>query len=159
MRITDQYFWNIVFLLLFGAFFTSSVIILEGNPTAALHTLTPFEFVILSLATFRLTRLFVHDKITAFFREQFYDAKKLKTGIVLEKPKSGARRTLADLMSCQWCFSMWAGAIIIFSYELTPYAWYPILVLALSGVSSFFQCVATYIGSKADVARHEAEGV
>lgn len=159
MRITDQYFWNIVFLLLFGAFFTSGIIILESNPAAALHTLTPFEFIILSLATFRLTRLFVHDKVTAFFREQFYDARNLKSGIVLEKPKKGARRTLADLMSCQWCFSMWAGAVIIFSYELTPYAWYPILILSLSGVGSFIQCIATYVGSKADVARHEAEGV
>ena len=159
MRITDQYFWNIVFLLLFGAFFTSSVIILEGNPQAALHSITPFEFIILSLATFRLTRLVVHDRITAFFREQFYNARSLKSGIILEKPKSGARRTLADLFSCQWCFSMWAGAVIIFSYELTPYAWYPILMLALSGVSALFQCIATYIGSKADMARHDAEGV
>ena len=49
--------------------------------------------------------------------------------------------------------------VIIFSYELTPYAWYPILILALSGVGTLFQSIATYVSAKADVARHEAEGV
>lgn len=138
---------------------TTGVIILEGNPESALHDITPFEFAILSLAAFRLTRLVVYDKITAFFREQFYNAKTLKTSVVLEKPKSGPRRTLADLLSCPWCFGMWAGATVVFFFELTPYAYYPILMLAISGVGTLLQLLANMVGWKAEESRKKSEEV
>lgn len=158
MRITDQYFWNIVFSALFLSFLVSGTIILETNATASLHNLTLSEFAILSLATFRLTRLFVYDKITAFFREQFYNARVTKTGTILEKPVTGARRTLADLLSCPWCFGVWAGTMVVFFYELTPYAWYPILILAISGVGSTLQIFVNMIGWKAEQLKNEVEG-
>ena len=129
---------------------SSDLIVLESIPTTSLHDISPFTFVILSLAAFRITRLFVYDKITAFFREQFYDAKVLKTGIILEKPKSGPRRTLADLMSCPWCFGMWSAALVIFFFELTTYAWYPILMLAISAMGTFIQILANMVGWKAE---------
>lgn len=158
MRITDQYFWNIVFSALFLSFLVSGTIILETNATASLHNLTLSEFAILSLATFRITRLFVYDKITAFFREQFYNARVTKTGTILEKPVTGARRTLADLFSCPWCFGVWAGTMVVFFYELTPYAWYPILILAISGVGSTLQIFVNMIGWKAEQLKNEVEG-
>lgn len=158
MRITDQYFWNFIFSALFLSLVVSGVIILESIPTAALHEFTPFEFIILSLATFRLTRLFVYDKITAFFREQFYDAKVLRGGgVVLEKPKGGPRRTIADLLSCPWCFGVWAGATVVFFYELTPYAWYPIIILAISSIGTLMQLTANMIGWKAEQLKNDVE--
>lgn len=158
MRITDQYFWNFIFGAFFLSFVVSGVIILESMPEAALHDLTPFELIVLSLAAFRMTRLFVYDKITAFLREQFYDAKNLKSaGVVLEKPKSGPRRTLADLFSCPWCFGMWAGATVVFFYELTPYAWYPIVILAVSALGSIFQILANMIGWRAEQLKNDVE--
>ncbi len=157
MRITDQYFWNILFSGFFLALLTTGIIILEGNPETALHDLSLFEFIILSLATFRLTRLMVYDKITAFFREQFYDAKVLKTSVVLEKPKSGPRRTLAALMSCPWCFGMWAAATVVFLYELTPYAYYPILMLAIASLGTLMQLAANMIGWKAEQLKKDVE--
>lgn len=158
MRITDQYFWNIIFGALFAAFLVSGTIILEDNPTAALHDISVFEFIILALATFRLTRLFVYDKITAFFREQFYNARVLKTGVVLEKPSTGPRRTLADLMSCPWCFGMWAATVVVFFYALTPYAWYPILILAISALGSLMQIFSNMIGWKAEGLKNDTGG-
>lgn len=150
MRFTDQYFWNIVFMAFFLSIVTTGVLILEGDPEGALHDISLFEFVLLSLASFRLTRLVVYDKITAFFREQFYNAKTLKKSVILEKPISGPRRTLADLLSCPWCFGMWAGATVVFFYELSPYAYYPILMLAISGVGTMLQLAANLVGWKAE---------
>jgi hypothetical protein len=157
MRITDQYFWNIVFGALFLSLITSGVIILEGNPESALHELTPFEFFLLALATFRLTRLFVYDKITAFFREQFYDAKVTKTAVTLQKPPHGPRRTLAELLSCPWCIGMWAGATVVFFYALTPYAWYPIVMLAVASVGTLMQLLANMIGWQAEHLKNSVE--
>lgn len=159
MRITDHYFWNFIFGLFFLYMVVWGSIILETVSYKPLGDMTPFEFVILSFATLRLTRLVVYDTITAFFREQFFDVKKTKTGIKLEKPASGPRRTLADLLTCPWCFGVWAGATVVFFYYLTSYAWFPILFLAISGAASLLQLLANMIGWKAEQLKEDIDSL
>ncbi len=132
-------------------------IILDGEVGERMRVLTAFDFVLMALATSRLTRLFVYDKITAFFREQFWDAVDTRGGYVLEKPVGGPRRTVADLLSCPWCVGVWAAATVSFFYLLTPYAFFPILFLALSTVSTLLQLIANLIGWKAEQAKQEVE--
>ncbi len=158
IKITDQYFWNIVFSVFFLGLIVMAAIILETESRVPLTELTVTDYVLLALATWRVTRLFVYDAITKFFREQFWDIVKVGKGYELEKPKFGPRRTLADLLSCPWCFSMWAAAMVIFIYLITPYGVYLVLLLALSSVGAFFQIVANLIGHKAEIAKRENEG-
>lgn len=158
MRITDHYLWNIIFTVFFLVLLFLGSIILEGEAGARMRELTRMEYILLALATFRLTRLFVYDKITAFFREQFYNVHGTKDGYELVKPEGGPRRTLADLLSCPWCFGVWASASVIFFYFLTPYAYFPILVLALGGVGSLLQIIANMIGWKAEQLKMDVEG-
>ncbi len=157
MRITDQYFWNFVFSLFFLAFLFMGTVILESEAYRSYESLTIFEFILMALATMRLTRLFLYDKITAFFREQFYDALETKSGVALVKPERGPRRTLADLLSCPWCFGMWASATVAFFYLLTPYAFFVILLLALGAVGSILQITANLIGWKAEELKMDVE--
>lgn len=132
-------------------------IILETESRIPFAQLEVVDFVLITLASWRLTRLFVYDAITKFFREQFYDVVKAGKGMELEKPKFGPRRTLADLLSCPWCFSIWAAATVIFFYLLTPYAIFPILILAISAVASFLQIVSNAVGHKAEQLKRENE--
>ncbi len=150
MRITDQYFWNLVFSIFFLGFLFMGTIILESEAYRPYESLTLFDYTIMVLATFRLARLFVYDKITAFFREQFFDEVETHHGVELEKPRFGPRRTLADLLSCPWCFGIWAAASVSFFYLLTPIMFYPILILALSAVGTLLQVIANMIGWKAE---------
>ncbi len=150
IRITDQYFWNVVFTAFFLVLLILAAIILETESRIPFAQLTIVDFTLITLATWRLTRLFIYDAITKFFREQFYDVVKAGKGMELEKPKFGPRRTLADLLSCPWCFSIWAAATVIFFYLLTPYAFYPILVLAISAVATFLQLLSNAVGHKAE---------
>ncbi len=125
------------------------VIILQTEASVSYSDLTVFDFVIISLASFRMIRLFVYDSMTKFFREQFYDAKVTKTGkVTLYIPKGGPRRTLVDLMNCPWCFGVWASTIVLFFYLLTPWAFFPILILAVSGVATSLQKLSSLIDSK-----------
>ena len=103
MRITDQYFWNFVFSVFFLILVIMGAIILETESRIVLDELSTVDFVLMTLATWRLTRLFVYDNITKFIREQFWDVVKVGKGYTLEKPKVGPRRTLADLLTCPWC--------------------------------------------------------
>lgn len=157
IKITDQYFWNIVFIFFFGFLVVMAAIILETESRIPLADLTSIDYILITLATWRLTRLFVYDAITKFFREQFWDLKKVGKGFELEKPKFGPRRTIADLMSCPWCFSTWAAAGVIFFYLLTPYAIYPVLILAISAVATALQILTNLVGNKAELLKRENE--
>jgi hypothetical protein len=158
MRISDQYIWNIAFTVFFLCFAIAGGIILDGEATLDIRNLTLMEAVVLSLATMRLTRLFVYDRITAFFREQFYDVVEVRGKRALEKPATGPRRTLADLLACPWCFGIWAAATVTFFYYLSPIFWYPILFMALAGAGTMLQLLANMIGWNAERAKRETEG-
>ena len=158
IRITDQYFWNVVFILFYVGLLTMASIILNSEARMPYTDLSLFDLAIISLASFRMTQLFVHDNMTKFLREQFYDAKVVRNKVTLVKPITGPRRTLADLMSCPWCFGVWATTVIVFFYLLTAYAYLPILILALSSIASFLQIFANMVGLKAGQLRKEVEG-
>lgn len=155
MRITDQYIWNIIFTLFFLVLIFMGSVILESEAYKTYAELTLIDYTLMALAAFRFTRLVVYDKVTAFFREQFWDAQEMKTKVVLTKPKKGPRRTLADLLSCPWCFGLWASTTVVFFYLLTPYAIFPVILLALGAVASFFQILANMIGHKAEQLKRE----
>ena len=158
MRITDQYFWNFVFSVFFLILVIMGSIILETESRIVLDELSTVDFILMTLATWRLTRLFVYDNITKFIREQFFDVVKAGKGYTLEKPKVGPRRTLADLLTCPWCMGVWAAAVVIFFYLVTPYATYPIMLLALSAVATFLQLLSNLVGHKAEQLKNQNEG-
>ena len=157
MRITDQYFWNVVFLIFFLCLVFMGTVILQSEAYKQYVDLTLADFIIMSLASFRIIRMVSYDKIFAFVREQFYDPTEYKGEIILVKPEGGPRRTLADLLSCPWCFGVWATAMVTFFYLLTPYAVFPVYFLALSSVASMLQIIANLIGWKAEQAKLDVE--
>lgn len=148
LRITDQYFWNFVFAVFFIILVTLGAIILETESRIPLVDLSLVDYVLIVLASWRLTRLFVYDIVTKFIREQFWDLVKVGRGHQLEKPKIGPRRTIADLLDCPWCFGVWASAIMIFFYLITPYAVFPVMLLALSAVASFLTNISRLVSLK-----------
>ena len=158
IKITDQYFWNVVFSVFFLGLIIMATIILETESRIPLTELTLTDYVLITLATWRMVRLFVYDAITKFFREQFWDIVKVGKGLELEKPKFGPRRTLADLLSCPWCFSVWAAAMVSFIYLISPYGVYFVLLLAISAAATFLQLLSNLIGHKAEAAKIENEG-
>lgn len=158
IRVTDQYFWNIIFILFYVGLLTMAAIILNTEARMSYEDLSILDLTLISLASFRVTRMFVYDSMTKFLREQFWDVKMVRNKVMLVKPVTGPRRTLADLMGCPWCFGVWATTCVAFFYLLTPHAYFPILILALSGVATMLQLVANMVGWKAEQLKRETEG-
>lgn len=148
IRVSDQYFWNGVFLAFFLILIILGAIILQTESRIPWAELSLVDYTLITLATWRLTRLFVHDVITKFFREQFLDVVKVGRGYRLDKPKTGPRRTIADLLSCPWCFGLWAAALLTFFYLLTPYMIFPVVLLAISAVATFLHNLSGLVASK-----------
>ncbi len=125
-----------------------------GIPTA----ISEFEFIILSLSVFRVVRLFAYDKITEWLRDFFYDISVNGGEVIRTKPARGFRRTAIDLLLCPWCLGVWAALFITFFYFYTPFAWFPIIMLAIAGVGSLFAIFANLIGWYAEGRKREVEG-
>lgn len=160
-RIDDQDFWNVVYSVLFLVFCTVLVKILLYVRGSLPVSIPLFDVVLISLATFRLTRLFVYDKITRFVRDFFFLAHESYTeeGVTYFAKKErmhGPLRTVYELLTCPWCFSVWAATVVVFFYFLTPSAWLPIFVLAISGIASVMQISANAIGWVAENGKIQA---
>ncbi len=55
LRITDQYFWNFVFSVFFLILIVMGAIILEGETRIPFDELTLTDYILMTLATWRLT--------------------------------------------------------------------------------------------------------
>ncbi len=150
IRVTDQYFWNFIFTIFFLVLAVMGTIILDSEARIAFVDLQLVDYILITLASWRLTRLFVSDMVTKWFREQFWDVKKSGRSYQLQKPKTGPRRTMADLLDCPWCFGVWATATVSFLYLLTDYAVFPVVVLALSSGATFLYLLSSLVVSKTE---------
>ncbi len=157
----DQDFWNIIYSALFLVFFLILLVILYKVRGSLPTSISFFDLSLIVLATFRLTRLFVYDKITRFLRDAFFVSSESYTeeGVTYFGKKentNGQMRTIYELLTCPWCFSVWAATVVSFFYFLTPLAWLPIFILAISGIASFIQLVSNMIGWHAENAKIRA---
>jgi hypothetical protein len=77
-----------------------------------------FEFLLLVLASFRLTRLVVFDKITSFIRRPFHKLIEEtdsdgNTITYIEIKGKGLRHWLGELLSCYWCAGIWCTVLLL----------------------------------------------
>jgi|LSQX01.2.fsa_nt_gb hypothetical protein len=106
-----------------------------------------FEFLLISLASFRLTRLIVFDKITEFLRAPFLKEETLinENGEqeIYYVPRQGLIRTFfGELLSCHWCTGIWSAAAIYAAYLFLPvYATPFIVILAIAGAAAIVETV------------------
>jgi hypothetical protein len=129
----NQAFWHNLFSVLFLFSIALALLILyavSGLP----KNIPAFDFLLLSLATYRLVRLFTYDSVTEHFREY------------LKKFERGLGRELFELFDCPWCVGVWMAFLLSFFYFISPLAFFPIVILAAAGAGSFIQITILKIG-------------
>lgn len=105
------------------------------------------NFTILALASFRLTRLIVFDKITEFLRDPFFDEVEEEnedgTREVYYLPKgTPIKKFIGELLSCYWCTGVWVSAAVVVGYLLLPIVFVPIiLVFAVAGLAAILESI------------------
>lgn len=162
-RTDDQNFWNILYSLFFIAVATGMIWSLHIANGSLPTSIPLFDLVLIILATFRLTRLFVYDKITRFLRDMFYHREEEYTqeGVTYYRKTErtfGPLRTAYELLVCPWCFSIWAALFVSYAYFLKKdIFWLPIFILAVSGVATAIQILVNMIGWTAENKKLEAD--
>jgi hypothetical protein len=85
--------------------------------------LPPGDLFLLTVATYKLSRLISKDRITSFVRAPFtrFQAESDRPGEVLEQPRgSGLRRTVGELLVCPYCLGQWVGTGLLATYLRDP---------------------------------------
>ncbi|WP_068672589.1 DUF1360 domain-containing protein [Oceanobacillus sp. Castelsardo] len=106
-----------------------------------------FEFVLFVLATFRLTRLIVFDKITTFIRNPFLDEVEEteadgRVVTYIEIKETGIKRWFGELLSCYWCTGTWCAVFLFGLYYVWPTIMeFVIIVLAIAGAAGFLESI------------------
>ncbi|MCM3569970.1 DUF1360 domain-containing protein [Neobacillus mesonae] len=116
--------------------------------------ITFLQLLILSFASFRLTRLLVFDKITEFLRAPFFDEVEMENEVgeleVYYSPKQrGFKHFMGELLSCYWCTGIWMAALVVAIFFLFPVYSVPIiLILAIAGIASLIETIIQRIIEK-----------
>jgi hypothetical protein len=92
------------------------------------------EVLLLILASSRLTRILVFEKILKHFR----DALKRRENLYVIG-------TIHSMITCPWCAGVWMTLIIIVFYYLVPYGELLVYVLALAGLASMMILVSNLL--------------
>ena len=129
----EQDKWNMVSSVIFLILVILLTFYLKGHIRPDYH-ISPYDFTLLILATFRLVRLFTFDSVTGYIRRYLAGFEK------------GPRKTLSNLINCPWCTGVWMSLVTTFVYFVIPYSWIFILILALAGAGSFIQIIIWRVG-------------
>ncbi|MBD0381240.1 DUF1360 domain-containing protein [Paenibacillus sedimenti] len=99
--------------------------------------MTPFTFLLLALAVYRLTHFIVFDKLFERVRSQFVKRGFDGQNITFTLQGTGIRRFIGQIINCYWCAGIWVSALFIVGYLTAPtVAFYIAAVLALAAVQS-----------------------
>jgi hypothetical protein len=128
---TGLYGWHILVGTVFIALLVSAVYFLNAH--GLIRNVSVFDFVLMSLAVFRLERLIVSDMIFDFVRDS------------IDKIHGGFGLTIGQLVHCPWCVGIWMSLFIGFIYFLTPLSWFFILILALAGTGTILEKVSVLL--------------
>ena len=141
----DQHAWNALIFILFPVLVVVTYRLFESQGyLQTLFSLSVFDLLLISLATFRLIRLVCFDKIFSFARVVFYDT--LPDGTMIKPPK-GFRRAVAELMECPWCVGIWASCVITVFYVVTPLGRFFAILLMTAALGTFFQVISRRVGA------------
>lgn len=90
-----------------------------------IRAITLKEAVVIVLASYRMTRILVFEKIFKYLRDE-----------LRHRQKMFFVGTLHSIVTCPWCLGVWVTLLIIVFYHLVPYGDLLVYVLALAGVAS-----------------------
>lgn len=149
----EDQFWNVVFVVAFLVLASGGFWFLSRSGKVP-SEIGIFDFFILTLAVFRVTRLITRDAIFQFFRNRFFDevvVRQVDEGertVVFEPSRREFSRTVAALLVCPWCTGIWVSLVAVFVFFAFPSSWIFFLFLAIAGLASLVQVLSGSIGPK-----------
>ncbi len=130
--------WNIVSMFVFVLLLIALGILLRDRGTVV-KDVSIFELLLISIATYRMTRLMVYDRIFKLVRDIFRSFE-----------GTGPGDSLKAIITCPWCAGVWLSLFNVAIFLLVPFGKLFIYVMAIAGVGTFFQLLVNMLGLVAE---------
>lgn len=104
------------------------------------------DIALMSIATYRLTRILVFDKIFKLFRDFLKSREKLHVFYVIR-----------EIITCPWCAGVWVALIVVALYFMVPFGDIFIILLTISGIASFIVVSVNFIGLSTEEKQHKVK--
>jgi Protein of unknown function (DUF1360) len=139
---SQQKFWNFMATL-----FYILLVVLLGfglkHKGVNIEQIRIWEVFLLALASYRLTRILVFDKIFKFFRDFIRSKSNLYVFYVVK-----------EILGCPWCAGVWVALVNVAIYFLVPFGNLFIYLLAVAGIASFFVILVNLLGLSVEEKQH-----
>jgi len=116
--------WNF-----WSAFVFLGIVVLVGylfeKKGINIEEITLKEAIVIILASYRMTRILVFEKILKYLRD-----------VLKKREDLYVIGTLSSIITCPWCAGVWVTLTIIVFYFFVPYGNLLAYVLALAGITS-----------------------
>jgi hypothetical protein len=130
--------WNMVSMFVYIILLIGVGFLMQDRETG-ISELTAFDLLIISIATYRMTRLVVYDRIFKLFRDIFKSFK-----------GTGLGDSLRTIVTCPWCAGVWIALFNVVIFLLVPFGQLFIHVMAIAGVATFLQIGVNILALKAE---------
>ena len=105
-----------------------------------------FDLVVISLATFRLARMVVYEKVFGLIRYG-----------VAQFLKYPFFRSLNNLITCPWCTGIWSALLLFDIYYLVPFGSYLIYFLAIAAIASPLVVLSNNLTVRNDILKKQRD--
>ncbi|HZG72977.1 MAG TPA: DUF1360 domain-containing protein [Chondromyces sp.] len=118
--------------------------------------LSIYQFIVMCLASFRITRLLVFDKITEFIRAPFFEEieeldEDGKKEIYIVPKSNGIKGWIGQLLSCYWCTGIWVAiGCYILSWQIPQFAAPLLTIFAIAGAAAIIESIVQVFLSRSD---------
>ena len=130
----QQKSWNFIATVFYAVFVVLLGYVLNKKGIK-IDDIKVWDLMLLSLATYRLTRILVFDKIFKLIRD-----------FIKSKSKLSIFHVVKEIIICPWCAGVWVALVVVATFYLVPYGKLFIYLLVISGIASFIVVFVNYIG-------------
>jgi hypothetical protein len=130
--------WNFISMFVFVLCLIGIGILMRGRGLGA-DDISVIDMLIISIATYRMTRLVVYDRIFKLFRD-----------ILRSFQGTGIGDSLKTIVTCPWCAGVWISLFNVAVFYLVPYGVLFIYVMTIAGISTFLQIGVNILGLAAE---------
>ncbi len=107
---------------LFNLIFAVFLLLVKGTGRALPERVDAKDLVLLGVATHKLSLIGAQDAVTSPLRAPFTELQEKESPkSVQEEPRGeGLRKSIGELVTCQFCLGMWAAAFFTYGLVLAP---------------------------------------
>jgi hypothetical protein len=130
--------WNMVSMFVFIILLIGAGFLMQERETG-ITQISTFDLLVICIATYRMSRLVVYDRIFKLFRD-----------ILKSFQGTGLGDSLRTIVTCPWCAGVWLALFNAVIFLLVPFGQLFIYVMAIAGVATFLQISINILALKAE---------